>query len=640
MITQKRLVGAIKSSGVSRIAIIDDAFDVPMIAEGAWGQFLDFFTSKSGMEACVEAKISDESRDEAIKSINETEFDNDDLLGCVALLYKNYMLNLATEFDPGGLFKTNKGANLTNVLPVIKLLKACMPDLEILTVGSVEDGSLLDSRVDVVFVDLFLDPTLTATDNPDNEKGNAAVQASLNRIAPFLASAPSVILMSSHLHSLKATDYRASLKQGVFASRFTFIAKTKVQMADSGDITLEEDVAEALLDIFQSYKFSRGLDAFLGCWTASAKSAVETIDEHISNLDLREIAYLVQFRLAGEGQNLPEYLEWFLGETLLDKLCVHIDGNPVSSNFKNMLSPEIAGHVESAFDGPTDNIAKMYHRVRVDSSRPEPRRNFRMGDLYIVKDNAIPKSVLAIMNPDCDLILRPNGKRAIDEVLMVVGELQKFDAPQTSAGDYLLVDDVPFNINWRYKKVRSFPFSGFLASPGLSVGNHMYAGALKPLYAQEIQRNLLHTLGRVGVYVPPAIAISAAAKVEIKSKTNVKVVVPIGGVEKTACYFFPSRGGTDKGVVVFKRSFISGFMAAIQALQSEHVHESGVDKLNAMKEIPGYEHMLVFVKGIKIGDEFSSGILVTDKKSIKLSEAPWCWISISIEAPQDLIGDV
>ncbi|BBI44091.1 hypothetical protein [Pseudomonas syringae] len=160
MINQKRLVGAIKSSCVSRIAIIDDAFDVPMIAEGEWGRFLDFFTSKSGMEACVTAKISEDSRNEAIKSINETEFDNDDLLGCVALLYKNFMLNLAKEFDPGGLFKTNKGTNLTNVLPVIRLLKSCMPDLEILTVGSVEDESLSDSRVDVVFVDLYLDPTL------------------------------------------------------------------------------------------------------------------------------------------------------------------------------------------------------------------------------------------------------------------------------------------------------------------------------------------------------------------------------------------------------------------------------------------------------------------------------------------------
>lgn len=634
MITQKRLVGAIKSSGVCRIAIIDDAFDVPVIAEDGWGPFLDFFTSKAGVEACIAANISDERRHEAIKSISETEFDNDDLLGCVASLYKSYMVNLATEFDPGGLFKIYKGENLTNVLPVIKLLKACMPDLEILTVGSVEDGSLLDFRVDVVFVDLFLDPTLTATDNPETLKGSAAVQASLNRIAPFLGSAPSVILMSSHLHSLKAKDYRASLKQGVFASRFTFIAKTKVQMAKSGEITLEEDVAEALLDIFQSYQFSRGLDAFLECWTASAKSAVETIEGHISNLDLREIAYLVQFRLAGEGQNLPEYLEWFLGETLLDKLCAHIDMDPVASNFKNMLSPEIAGHVESAFDGPTDNIAKMYHRVRIDSRRPEPRGNFRLGDLYLVKKDSIPKSVLAIMNPDCDLILRPNGKRAIDEALMVIGELQKFDAPQTSAGDYLLIDDMPFNINWKYKKIRSFPFSGFLESPGLSVENYTYLGALKPLYAQEIQRNLLHTLGRVGVYVPPAIAISASAKVEVKSSTNTKVVVPICGAAKTACYFFPSRGGTDKGVVVFKRSFISGFMTAIQDLKPEDLHDSGLEKLKAMKEIPGYEHMLIFVKGIKIGEVFSSGILVTDKKAIKLVEAPWCWISISIEEPE------
>ncbi|HEK2501912.1 TPA: hypothetical protein SMS99_004323 [Pseudomonas aeruginosa] len=621
MIAQQTLVGAIKGSGVSRVAIIDDAFDAPMIKDEKWGEVLDFFSQQDGRQACSKAGVSENLIDEAVQAISESDYDAESLRQCIFSLYRKYISDLSREFDPGGVFREVKGDNLINVIPVVKLLKACMPELDIVTLGAL-DKVPADTSVDVVFVDLFLDQDLAAGEDPDTEKGNIAVRTSLDKVAPFLSNSPSVILMSSHAHGMKAASYREQLEHGVFASRFKFIAKQRLKL-EGEDVRLEDDVAEALLDIFQSYKFSRGLDNFLGCWSKSATAAVNNVRRQVAELDLRELSYLVQFRLADEGQSLSSYLEWFIGELLLDSLSESLDEIKGELDFKKTLSKEVAGLIDGVFDGPTDTIAKMYHRVRIDSRRREPKDNFRLGDLYIVSEEGRPSSVLSIMNPDCDLMMRPNGKRAITDALLVTGDLQGFDAPQTSSGDFIMVDGAPFNISWKYKKVKSLPFSGFLKEPGLSEGQHVYAGALKPLYAQEVQRNLLNSLGRIGVYVPPAIAISASAKVEVKVGGSARKTITVDGVEDTSCYLFPSRGGTSKAVVVFKRSFVSGLESALRAIDSDDPSiKAGVKALRA-------ESLVKLVKGVPLGDSVC-GILLSDNSKAKLPELPWCWITITI----------
>ncbi|WP_313552498.1 hypothetical protein [Pseudomonas sp.] len=621
MIAQQALVSAIKGSGVSKVAIIDDAFDAPIIKEDQWGAILDFLSEGNGRQACASAGITEELIDEAIQAISETDYEAEPLRKCIFSLYQRYIDSLAREFDPGGVFKEVKGDNLINVIPVIKLLKACMPELHIVTLGALDNESV-DTTVDVVFVDLFLDQDLAAGEDPDTDKGNIAVRASLDKVAPFLANSPSVILMSSHAHAMKAASYREQLEHGVFASRFKFITKQRLRL-EGENVHLEDDVAEALLDIFQSYKFSRGLDDFLRCWSQSAAAAVDSVKCQVRELDLRELSYLVQFRLADEGQSLASYLEWFIGELLLDSLSEHLDNIKGGLDFKKLLSKDVAGLIDGVFDGPTDTIAKMYHRVRIDSRRKEPKENFRLGDLYIVKKEDKPDSVLAVMNPDCDLMLRPNGKRAISDALLVAGSLQSFDAPQTSAGDFIMVDNVPFNIGWKYKKVQSHPFSGFLRQPGISEGEHVYAGALKPLYAQEVQRSLLNSLGRVGVYVPPVIAVSASAKVEIKVGGSGRQTIVVDGEEDTSCYLFPSRGGTSKAMIVFKRSFVSGLEGALRSVQSDdNDFKAKVRSLSA-------DSLVKLVRGVPLGESVC-GILLNDNAKAKLPELPWCWITITI----------
>lgn len=293
-----------------------------------------------------------------------------------------------------------------------------------------------------------------------------------------------------------------------------------------------------------------------------------------------------------------------------------------------MLSSDVAGLIDGAFDGPTSSIAKLYHKVRIDNCRSEPKENFRLGDLYVVRKESKPESIMAIMNPDCDLIKRGNGKRAIDEALVVHGDLQRFDAPQTAAGDFIMVDEQPYNISWKYKKAKTRPFEKALTDPGGSDEELNYIGALKPLFAQEVQRNLIHSLGRVGVYVPPVFAISASAKVEVKVGDTKKLAVSIEGAIESPCYYVPSRGGASKGKVIFKRSFVAALEAGLVGIGKE---QAEVEKcVKVLKS----ETLSKLIKGVEVGASLC-GILITDNQKLKTQDAPWCWITISIPSVEE-----
>ena len=71
----------------------------------------------------------------------------------------------------------------------------------------------------------------------------------------------------------------------------------------------------------------------------------------IGNLQAKDFAYLIRFRLREEGQPFSEYLEWFLGECLkgfiAEKVAWHHDA------FRQLSNADGVGKaIEGAFDGP------------------------------------------------------------------------------------------------------------------------------------------------------------------------------------------------------------------------------------------------------------------------------------------------
>lgn len=607
----QRVVDAIKASGVTSIAVIDDAFDVPDI--GDYGPMLTFLESDESRKLI---SVDNGIWQQAVQAVRASEYDHDAVDEVVGLMYERYIEAGDSKVNPGGIFET-KSVNLSFVRPIVQLLRTC-PGVTITTLGIDDVGNKGLTDVGVVFVDLYLDPKVAATGEPEELVARAAVGRSLERVKDLMTSNPSVILMSSHGERGKreADEYRNSLDNSVYASRFSFVDKSNVKK-DEGNFTVQGEAADTLLDIFQSYKFGRGLSEALTRWLDSSAVAVTGLGKDIRKLQLKDMAYLVQFRLASEGQDLEEYLEWFFGECLLDRIGKEV--GPAAG-----IGDENAAHIEGAIE-PTENIARMYHQVRIESARPRPRKNFRLGDLYLNKLKG--EEVLAVMTPDCDLMLRRNGKRGAPSLLTISGELQKFAEPSTSMGDFIIIEGESYNISWNYKQIQTYPFSGTLEKAGQSGSDLQYLGALRPLYAQEIQAHLLNHLGRVGVSVPPVIGMAAVAKLVIldsqRSVKEVSVVVPLN-----SCSFLPPRASLLKGRVLFSRAFIQNMIDALLVLEVSELCEAGKSPLGNLKKDGGVAFGKKLRAGVELEGVVGFDILVSATAPNGKKTAPWCGIYI------------
>lgn len=641
MIHQDRFLEAMKTSSVSRVVVIDDAFDTPVVSDDNAGQLLDFFESGALGGTRAAAGISPDVAAQAVEALGRSDYVGEIVVEAVGTLYRHYVDTLDDSFDPGGIFKVAKGANLINLLPLLVLLSKCDPKLQIVRVGSnPHDLEEVNEDTHLIFVDFYLDPALAADDAKYSTQKRNAKQASLDRIRRIIKTqagrSPSIVLTSSHKVRDQAEKFRSDIGGGaVFASRFTFLDKTQLSLAEGRGVRIEADAADALLDIVQSYEFGRALYAALGSWLESATAAVGQLRGEIEQLTLKDFAYLVRFRLAEEGQGLLEYLEWFFGECLLDTIGKSVDKGAATDDQIKALDGPAVERIEGAFDGPTKKIAELYHRVRIEAPRSSRGATFRLGDLYAVGQGK-NRTVAAIMTPDCDLIPRKGGKPRAPRLLAVSGRLKRFDAPEASVADFVILDNKAFNIAWDAKGLSTHSFDNW-PTPGQSTDDVRFLGTLRPLYSQELQRNVLHDLGRVGLSVAPAIGMTAAVKVTARHKNGTKIDVPLNGLPAASAYVVPSRGGADKTIVIFRRRFVATLLEAVRKVSAEDLHENARGQFNQVKQPSAYGNMQkLFQSGLHLEEIIALGIFLTGKPTYKAVDGgPWCWITVAMEDSLD-----
>ena len=629
MTEASRILEAIKASSVTRIAFVDDAFDAPSIPENDWGELLGYLVSADAKQICTLAGISWDDWQAAIDGINSAVSEPLDEL--LQQLYRTYVSNFDPKFDPLGRFSELKGANLAYVRPLLELVRKASPDVRIDTYGSQMDAVDDQNAPHVVFVDLFLHSAVSPDETPDNAQAQEAVQQSLKRIEPLLRHSPSVILMSSHPKAPEIKEYRKGMavKNRVHASRFGFVDKKLIVAGDTeGTVNVAPQVSDVLQDLFQTYKFGRGLHANLTAWLSAARNAVESLEAEIDDLDLADLAYLVRFRLSEEGQSLSDYLEWLLGECLLDEVARKLDGQP-----KIQIDKE-AKVIDGAFEGPTQKVAELYHRVRIEDKRDCPREHFRLGDLYLRTPVQGAPHLLAIMNPDCDLVKRPNeSKPAAQSVITLRGKLENYQAPSTSVGDFIVIDDAPRNIKWDYRAVETRPFEGAWSKPGHSEGEFRYLGALRPMYAQEVQAHLLNKLGRVGVPVPPALAFASTVTLYYAAKGGKLTTITFSDEDAHWCYFIPARQSDKEGMLVFRRQFIRELIAKLEQIDGATLSPTAAGHLKNLLADSGRAKLRTLTAdGAELEKDICHGLLLTKKKA-KLGDqsANWACITVSMK---------
>lgn len=562
---EARIVAAIEQGEIRKVVVIDDAFDPPALGNDDAGPLLDFLESETNKGTIKRAKLEDAEVEGAIAAIQATEYSDDYLNAVITKLYGKFVEKFEQRFDPSGRFAALKGDNLRRVRPLLKLLGKCKGTV-VTRVGS--DGSEADFAVlkpDAIFVDYYLDPMLSADAAPDAPREERARADSLGMLRRVLdgkpGSVPSVILMSSHSVRKEAATFRQEIAEGkkrLFASRFRYISKDDLEEEEDGSIRVEGRAADALLDIAQSHKYSGSIEEALQQWRNGVDRAIEEVWATITDLELKDFAYLSRFRLAEEEQPFSGYLDWLLSEVLVDAVGRSVKWD--HSSFKSLdigaIRNNAGGAIEGAFDGPTDRIAELYFRARVDARTGRQGSDMRTGDLYIHKDK--PDEILAVITPDCDLMVR-DQKRKAKRMMVVAGAIQKINAPDSSIADYIqLGRKKAANIVWDPKDIRTLEY-GDIGSE-----THSLVGTLRPLYAQELQRRVLSDLGRVGLAVAPALAMTARASIVFAGmKGPIKVAISNPG--KASCVVIPKRGGTDKARIIYQRTFASDLLDKIWA---------------------------------------------------------------------------
>ena len=168
--------------------------------------------------------------------------------------------------------------------------------------------------------------------------------------------------------------------------------------------------------------------------------------------------------------------------------------------------------------------------------------------------------------------------------------------------------------------------------PGKSKPAITYVGALRPLYAQELQRNILHDLGRVGLSVAPAIGMAAAVKVTVKRKGGAKDDIEIAGASAAPCYVILGRGVEDKSRVIFRRQFVGLLIDCLSGFDPETLPPKAVGKFNQLNQAKAYSKLMkMFRSGVHFEEVIDFGIFLTGKPAYKSpDDGPWCWLTVSM----------
>jgi hypothetical protein len=238
------------------------------------------------------------------------------------------------------------------------------------------------------------------------------------------------------------------------------------------------------------------------------------------------------------------------------------------------------------------------------------------------------------MHPDCDLVKRPEeDKPAAHAVLTLRGNLENFTAPSTSVGDFIVISDQPRNIRWDYRAVETRPFDGVLALPGQSDAEFDYLGALRPMYAQEIQAKLLNQLGRVGVPVPPALAFAGTVTLHYAAKGGRPNAIQFQS-EDAPCYFVPARQSGKEGMLVFRRQFVRQLLEKLQAIDQSTLTQAAAGQLKTLLADPGKDKLRrLTAEGIELEKDIGHGLLLTKKKAKMGDQSPyWGCIVVSLKS--------
>lgn len=373
------------------------------------------------------------------------------------------------------------------------------------------------AKYDIVFIDYYLDDTVT--------NGDRAEQIARQVQAQRDASRRQQIVLMSTVEGVRAmrTGFRRNAR--IQAASFAFVSKLDLD---------EEWKVKAHLDMLaRGMQHSEALGSYIQAVKDSARAAANALTATIDDLDIGDFAYIQRIALHADGHPLGDYLSWLLSsqliaaafETGLRKQQAAVDAMEFPVGPFSPAEPSVA--VASLYHNAlfARNLGKLGGHPRAGAGSDIADVPFvQLGDVFLTADRT--RSVV-VLSPDCDLAFsthdRPPDRNL--GVMLLFGDPDAVTSPPANVPDAstegMVKGSEVYRIDWRFNTFRTVPLgelAKFLADNGFDLANR---DRLRPIYSLKLQHELGSHLTRVGPPIMPPIAKHVCSKIRYRSRTGV-----------------------------------------------------------------------------------------------------------------------
>lgn len=490
--------------GMTRVAIIDDAYDPIERNSFEYGEIEDFFdaiaedtlaTTELSQLAGKVISDSGEITDEVLNILWSASQQLGPLRShCANILFPNFLQKRFQVDMLGQVLEQELGR-------------------EVVRLGTQNEfnGSLIDhegKQVDfhnppirLIFVDYYLG----ATQDPLSVKNAVRITKLLYAQYHHTGDTPLIILMSSLPDVATHADVFREASE-LLGGMFYFASKS--DLSSSARLLLYLGAFAKALPVGATIQ-----EWMHGLKTALAKSC-EDLLKGLRELNLEDYAYIQKLSLKEDGQPMGEYLKWlysaYLSHLLFESNAemktrqeavdnLSFDVLPIRQALPSRKLAEIYRH---ALFAPATDIGSSLE-IDVDA----PPYSLHLGDLF-VKD--VHHEVRMILNAECDLAFTIDGERSFEpqrSILIIYGRLQPLNQTITGADkvrtELFEYEGQAYRIAWNVKTVHSCPFGELRRF--MTIDGYRRIAQLRQPFALEVQRAFASDLTRIGMPPPPPI---------------------------------------------------------------------------------------------------------------------------------------
>ena len=114
-----------------------------------------------------------------------------------------------------------------------------------------------------------------------------------------------------------------------------------------------------------------------GNGSCGAEAGLTELYKELRDLDVKDFAYLLRFRLYEEGEPFADYLEVVLWESHCGQLSTNKVEWSIRRNSRGLMTRKLTEAIEGAHPVPSPRIARLFGRMRFNSWESRVRRALR-----------------------------------------------------------------------------------------------------------------------------------------------------------------------------------------------------------------------------------------------------------------------